>query len=202
MASEGDRRAVAILLGIACAGLIVRLLALSGGAPGDISYHAIAGDRPTQDSLVARASRLVRPLEPNEKIDLDRAPAEELARLPRIGPALAARIVSDRTANGPFGSLASLDRVPGVGPKLLEGIRVHATFSGRTREATRQQGLVRLSTATADQLAQLPGIGPVKARAIVEDRQRHGPYPTVESLERVAGIGRATIDRIRQLVLP
>ena len=202
MAKEGDRRAVAILLGLACAGLIVRLLALSGSAPGDISYRAVGGDRPTQDSLVARASRLVRPLGSDEKIDVDRAPAEELARLPRIGPALAARIVSDRTTNGPFGSLANLDRVSGVGPTLLENIRVHATFSGRARDASGRQGLVRLSTAAEGQLAQLPGIGPVKARAIVEDRQRHGPYPTVESLERVPGIGRATIDRIRQLVLP
>ncbi|UCD25705.1 MAG: helix-hairpin-helix domain-containing protein [Gemmatimonadota bacterium] len=202
MVSKGDRRAAVVLLGVAFAGVVVRLLALSGSAPGDISYRPIAGDRPSQDSVVARATRLARPLAPDEKINIDRAPAEELARLPRIGPALAARIVADRAANGPFGSLAGLDRVAGVGPKLLDGIRVHATFSGRPPEPDQRQGLVRLSTATEAELTQLPGIGPVKARAIVEYRRRHGPYLTVESLERVAGIGRATIDRIRQLVVP
>ncbi|UCG86792.1 MAG: helix-hairpin-helix domain-containing protein [Gemmatimonadota bacterium] len=203
MATRDERRATLILLGLACAGLVVRLLALSGTAPGDITYRAAGGDRPTRDSLAAKAGRLARPLAPDEKIDLDLAPADELARLPRIGPALAARIVTDRTINGPFGSLAGLDRVSGVGPTLLRGIEPHAVFSGRSRKSPdRQPDLVRLSTATAEELAQLPGIGPVKAKAIVRHREQYGPFRSVENLTNVRGIGRATVDRIRQLVRP
>lgn len=66
-------------------------------------------------------------------IDVDIAAPVELDRLPRIGPVLAARIVNDREANGPFGSLVELQRVSGVGPKLAETIRPYVTFSGRPR---------------------------------------------------------------------
>jgi competence ComEA-like helix-hairpin-helix protein len=70
-----------------------------------------------------RAAQLARPLLPGERIDLDHADVSEITRLPRIGPALAQRIVAWRTEHGPFGSLARLDSVPGVGAKLLDAIR-------------------------------------------------------------------------------
>jgi len=50
-------------------------------------------------------------------------------------------------------------------------------------------------------LQQLPGIGPIKARAIVDDRRRHGRYRTIEDLVRVPGIGTATVERLRDLVI-
>lgn len=56
-------------------------------------------------------------------IDLDRASVSELERLPGIGPVLAARIVADRDARGPFGSPDGLLRVSGVGPRTLARIR-------------------------------------------------------------------------------
>jgi competence ComEA-like helix-hairpin-helix protein len=57
------------------------------------------------------------------RIDLDRATAPELERLPGIGPALAARILADRSARGPFGAPEGLLRVKGIGPRTLERIR-------------------------------------------------------------------------------
>jgi competence protein ComEA len=59
-----------------------------------------------------------------------------------------------------------------------------------------------LNTAEADELAQLPGIGPARARAIVEHRRRHGLFKSVDGLQEVDGIGPATIQRIRGLVAP
>jgi competence protein ComEA len=61
---------------------------------------------------------------------VDQADARELTRLPRIGPALAQRIVAWRAEHGPFGGLGGLDSVPGVGPRLLEAVRHFVTFSG------------------------------------------------------------------------
>ncbi|XOV74369.1 MAG: ComEA family DNA-binding protein [Phycisphaerales bacterium] len=46
--------------------------------------------------------------------------------LPRIGPALARRIVEDRAVSGRFASVDDLDRVPGIGPRTVEAIRPHA----------------------------------------------------------------------------
>ena len=57
-----------------------------------------------------------RPLAPGELVDADLASPAELARLPRVGLALAKVLVADRQAKGPFGSLEGLDRVPGIGP--------------------------------------------------------------------------------------
>lgn len=56
-------------------------------------------------------------------IDLDREDARGIAALPAIGPRLAARIVADREAHGPFGGLEGLSRVRGVGPRTIERIR-------------------------------------------------------------------------------
>lgn len=66
-------------------------------------------------------------------IDLDRASAAEIERLPGIGPALAGRIVADREAHGAFGSLEALTGVPGIGKRMAERLAPSVTFSGPRR---------------------------------------------------------------------
>jgi hypothetical protein len=66
-------------------------------------------------------------------IDLDVADAAQVGQLPRVGPALARRIVASRDSLGPFGSLAALRRVKGVGPATLERLAGLVTFSGQAR---------------------------------------------------------------------
>lgn len=57
------------------------------------------------------------------RIDLNTADQAALETLPRIGPALAERIIAWREENGRFASVDDLLAVPGIGEKLLEGIR-------------------------------------------------------------------------------
>ena len=59
---------------------------------------------------------------------------------------------------------------------------------------------VNLNTATADQLDQLPGIGPTAAQKIVEYRTANGPFTVLEDLLKVPGIGPSTLEEIRGLV--
>jgi len=66
-------------------------------------------------------------------VDLDVATASEIESLPRIGAVLARRIVDDRSANGPFGSLEGFQRVRGVGPALAASLAPRVTFSGTAR---------------------------------------------------------------------
>jgi len=59
---------------------------------------------------------------------------------------------------------------------------------------------VDVNLATAAELEALPGIGPGLAARIVADRARAGPFGSVEALDRVRGIGPATVARLRDLV--
>ncbi|GAA4357426.1 ComEA family DNA-binding protein [Microbacterium rhizosphaerae] len=57
------------------------------------------------------------------RVNLNTADATALDALPRIGPALAARIVAWREQNGRFTSVDDLLAVPGIGDKMLESLR-------------------------------------------------------------------------------
>ncbi|MGO9506325.1 MAG: ComEA family DNA-binding protein [Mycobacterium sp.] len=57
-----------------------------------------------------------------------------------------------------------------------------------------------LNTATAEQLDDLPGVGPVTAAAIVAWRQHNGRFTSVDQLADVDGIGPARLDKLRPLV--
>lgn len=59
----------------------------------------------------------------DDRVDLNAADQAALETLPRIGPALAERIIAWRDENGRFQSVDDLLAVPGIGEKLLEGIR-------------------------------------------------------------------------------
>ena len=126
-----DRQAALVLACLAVVGAGARhLLSPSpSAAPGDVQLQSAtrpAGLRET----ARRAAQLARPLLPGERIDLDRADVSEITRLPRVGPALAQRIVAWRSEHGPFGSLGRLDSVSGIGAKLLEAIQPFVSFSG------------------------------------------------------------------------
>jgi len=60
---------------------------------------------------------------------------------------------------------------------------------------------VDINTADAQTIAnELPGIGAVKAAAIVEHRKKHGRFTSVDDLKNVKGIGDKTVDKVRSLV--
>jgi competence protein ComEA len=188
MPSSSDRRAALLLVGLAGLGLGVRLVVGGLPAPGGVAYRLGDDRRPSRDSVARDAARFGRPLGPGERVDLDRASAAELTRLPRIGPALAARIVADREARGPFGSLEGVRRVPGMGP---------ATSGPAPPPAgPRSPALVAVNRADLAELITLPGVGPRLAEAIVEERRRHGPFRSPDDLRRVRGIGPALVTRL------
>jgi len=62
-------------------------------------------------------------------------------------------------------------------------------------------GPVNINTADAETLAaELTGVGPALARAIVEDRAKNGAYESPEDLTRVSGIGMRLVDNNREFI--
>jgi len=60
---------------------------------------------------------------------------------------------------------------------------------------------INLNTATADQLEAIPGIGPVLAQRIIEYRQTHGRFQSVDELLEVRGIGPKRLENMRPYVV-
>jgi comEA protein len=90
---------------------------------------------------VERAERRRAPLAPGERIDPNTASADELDRLPKVGPALAQRIVEWRGSHGAFRTMADLDSVPGVGPALLRDAGPYLALAPAPAEkGNREQG--------------------------------------------------------------
>jgi competence protein ComEA len=73
---------------------------------------------------------------------------------------------------------------------------------GQGSGASTTSGPVSLNQATAQQLDALDGIGPALAARIVEWRQSHGGFASVDDLDKVPGIGPAKLAALRQLVVP
>lgn len=204
--SPAERRALLTLLGLIVAGQGVRTWLLNpGDAPGSVSVLQ-AADAAELGRHQAASEVADQPLRPGERIDLSSAPASQLVRLPRIGPALARRIVADREANGPFRTLEDFDRVTGVGPAILAEVK-DLVIQPEAGPATGGSGAMpgagplNLNAATEAELLRLPGIGPAKARAIVAYRQSRGPFASVEGVLRVPGIGPSTLAGFAGLVV-
>jgi competence protein ComEA len=61
---------------------------------------------------------------------------------------------------------------------------------------------VSLSSATVEELDELPGIGPVTAQKIVDYRAKNGGFRSVDDLDAIPGIGPARVEQLRDLVTP
>jgi competence protein ComEA len=59
-----------------------------------------------------------------------------------------------------------------------------------------------LSSASAEELDALPGVGPVTAQRIIDHRTAHGPFRSVDDLDAVPGIGPTRVEQLRDLVTP
>lgn len=213
--SRDERRALAFIAFVILLATGVRVAGRPEVASTDLAPVDLAAFAEENREALAEAERRSRPLAPGETIDPNTADAGELQRLPGIGPALAARIVADREARGPFRSAADLLRVSGIGEATLGRLAPHLALPASTpgvagaRTSAGDAGmpgaggpadLVDVNTASVAELQRLPGIGPALAGRIVAHRDTAGPFRTMDDLERVPGIGPATLARIAPYV--
>ena len=110
-----------------------------------------------------------------------------------------------RAAGGPT-SQADLDSV-NLAKRLSDEEQIHIPGRGEVRSVgnmgstvSSPPGKVLINTATAEELETLPNIGPSRAKAIIEYREKNGPFARVDDLTNVSGIGTGILESIRDLV--
>ena len=59
---------------------------------------------------------------------------------------------------------------------------------------------ININTATQEELESINGIGPVKAKAIIDYRNQNGRFKSIEDVDNVKGVGKGTLDKLRDQV--
>ena len=193
------------LLGVACALALVLLAAHLLGKPragSGRSDSAAAGPSSTPPLTPALETTTVSPVVVVDVTGAVRRPGlYRLARGARIADAIGRAGGTTAKADSTLVNLAAplADGEQVLVPSRAAGSGVAAAASTGPPSPTAP---VDLNTATAEQLDALPGVGPVTAQKIIDYRQAHGPFTSVEGLDAIPGIGPARIENLRGLVTP
>lgn len=83
---------------------------------------------------------------------------------------------------------------------ILTALLLSASLGLSSGVMAQDMAPINVNTADAELLAELPGIGPSRAEAIIEERETNGNFESADDLARVSGIGSATVDRMRDQV--
>ena len=82
-------------------------------------------------------------------------------------------------------------------PEIENDACIDNVIDNKPDTNTSNEQKVSLNSATIDELMQLPGIGEVKAKAIIAYREKNGGFKTIEELLEVNGIGESTFNKIK-----
>jgi len=90
-----------------------------------------------------------------------------------------------------------LDRKIGI----LVIVAVLVCMVGVINVSAAEAGKININTASAEELTQLNGVGPIHAAKIVEFREKNGPFKNPEGLIQVQGIGQKTFEKNKDVIL-
>jgi competence protein ComEA len=139
-------------------------------------------------------------------LNINTAEVEEVELLPGIGKVKAKRIIDYRDKIGGFKSIEQLMEVPGIGEGILEKIRgmiildKYGGFKEKKDKFESHEEKININTASLQELQKLPRIGVVKASRIIEYREKHGGFKSIDEIINVKGIGTKTFEDIKEKI--
>lgn len=122
-------------------------------------------------------------------VNINEADTSEFISLPGIGNKLAARIVNFRDKLGGFYSVEQIKETYGLPDSTFQKIKASLQLSGSVKK-------LNVNTATKDELKVHPYIRWNLANAIVEYRNQHGNFKSLDELKNIAVIDKATFEKI------
>ena len=148
------------------------------------------------------------------KIDITDARAEVLQEVPGLHSRLAEDIVRYREEVAPIQTLEQLGEFKGMSDERLAEVSRYVKIPGSTGDEQAfddpkeiesevwEESLLDINLASAEELADLPGLGDVTAQRIVESREREGVFPSLDALTRVKGVGKTAVEKLEGLATP
>jgi len=139
-------------------------------------------------------------------IDINTANSMELQLLKGIGSTKADAIVEYRESKGPFLQKEDIKNVSGIGDATYDKIKDRLKISessnniGNNQEIHNEKHLININLASQSQLESIPGIGPVKAKSILEYRELNGKFQDLSDLILVKGIGEKTLENMKPMI--
>jgi competence protein ComEA len=124
-------------------------------------------------------------------------------RLPAGSRVIDALTAAGGTLPGVDTSSLNLARILADGEQVVVGRPAAAdAAAAATGPGTGSSAPVSLNSATVEQLDALPGVGPVLAQHIIEYRNQHGGFTSVNQLQQISGVGRRKFNELKSLVRP
>ncbi|MGC9171508.1 helix-hairpin-helix domain-containing protein [Caldisericum sp.] len=86
------------------------------------------------------------------------------------------------------------------GEEVIVPAKENSTSNSTVSASNAKTGKININSATKEELMTLPGIGEVKANAIIDYRTKNGPFKSIHDIVNVSGIGEKTFEKIKDLI--
>ena len=148
------------------------------------------------------------------KIDITDATPELLQEIPGIHSRLAKDIVRYQETIGDIETFEALGELKGMSDERLAEVSRYVKIPGSTGDEQAfdepkeiesevwEESLLDINLASAEELADLPGLGDVTAQRIVESREQEGVFPSLHALTRVKGVGKTAVEKLEGFATP
>ncbi len=200
----------------------IRLMRTAGAIAAAASLLMI-GSMDLRAQTAAPAAKAKAKVVARAKVDLNTATQEELENLPGIGPAHAKAIIAARpiksieelakvkgigesranalkdqvlVGSAPSGKAAASKSTASARPAPGRGPARKAMIAEKAVAKAAPAKIINLNKATKEELELLPGIGPVKAQAIIDAR----PFKEIEDIKKIKGIKEGEFAKIKHLI--